>query len=130
MNPHLVSYRDGKRDLTFPLVDSGTLIGRDAGCFVQLTDKRISKRHAIIKKQGDEWIVEDLGSRNGVCVNREKIKHATLRDGDRISFGPIAFEFLTHPFTDGSFVPNHVIDLSSRAEQQTMPGNSPDDSES
>ena len=126
MNAQLVSYRDGKRDVAFPLVDTGTLIGRDAGCFVQLTNSRISKRHAVIKKEGGHWVVEDLGSRNGIRVNGERVTKTTLSDNDKIAFGPLEFEFVMQEFADERIATGHVIDLSSRAAEQTLVRKPPD----
>lgn len=122
MSAHLVSYRDDRTDLVFPLSEeSGTLIGRDAGCMVQLTDARTSKRHALIRKEDDEWVVQDLGSRNGTRVNGADLaKPTVLNDGDRVRFGPVEFEFTTRSFDDAGFAPGHVIDLSSNAAQQTL----------
>jgi pSer/pThr/pTyr-binding forkhead associated (FHA) protein len=121
MNPHLVSYRDGKPDLVYPLADTGTTVGRDAGCLVQVEDARVSKRHAVIRKAGEAWVVEDLGSRNGTRVNGQTVSEVTtIKDGDRLGFGPVELEFTTRAFDDSGFAPGHVIDLSSKAAQRTI----------
>lgn len=121
MKAYLISYKEGTIDLAFPLVDSGTLIGRDAGCLVQLTDPRISKRHALIKHEANDWIIEDLGSKNGTTVNGEQLeKPCRIDDGYMVSFGPMEFEFTTQQPPNESFAPGHVIDLSTNAGLQTI----------
>lgn len=48
----------------------------------------VSARHAAILKQGDRWMLRDLGSRNGTLVNGHKITaDARLDDTDQIRLG-------------------------------------------
>lgn len=63
------------------------LIGRQAGNHVVLRDNRISRVHARIVLEGDDLILEDLGSRAGVLINGQETKRHTLAHGDRIEFG-------------------------------------------
>ena len=77
----------------FPL--NGPLtIGRSAECDVNLTyDQFASVRHAQITISGDTITVEDLGSRNGVWVDDERIEQPTrVKRGDRIQVGETIFE--------------------------------------
>lgn len=48
-------------------------IGRNEGNAVRLTDRNISRRHAILSKEADSFYIEDLGSRNGIRMNNEPI---------------------------------------------------------
>jgi S1-C subfamily serine protease len=48
----------------------------------------VSSRHAAVLKQGDKWLVRDLGSRNGTLVNGHKVSgDLRLDDTDQIRFG-------------------------------------------
>ncbi|HSL24137.1 MAG TPA: SpoIIE family protein phosphatase [Vicinamibacterales bacterium] len=50
--------------------DSGALVfGRAETADVVLDDRLVSRRHARVYSEGDEWLVEDLGARNGTSVN-------------------------------------------------------------
>ncbi|MHB1844870.1 MAG: sigma-54-dependent Fis family transcriptional regulator [Deltaproteobacteria bacterium] len=75
---------------------SGELtFGRSSTCEAVLRDRRVSRRHAQIRPEGESWQLLDLGSRNGVLLNGEKIHgRATLSEGDRIQIGftVLAFE--------------------------------------
>src|SRR5215472_702402 len=65
-----------------------TLIGRDASCRIAIFDPGISRRHARIQCDGEQAVIEDLGSRNGTVVNGVPISGPhTLRNGDRIGMG-------------------------------------------
>jgi predicted component of type VI protein secretion system len=63
-------------------------VGRNASCQLSLDDPLVSRRHALLVVSGDTVTVRDLGSRNGVLVNGEKIDGTvTVGDGDRILIG-------------------------------------------
>lgn len=54
-----------------------TVIGRGDDCTLMLPIAKISKRHARITGSEDGWVIEDLGSRNGVYVDGARIAEAT-----------------------------------------------------
>jgi predicted component of type VI protein secretion system len=61
------------------------LIGRDEQCNLAIDERQVSRRHARIRLMNGEYMLEDLGSKNGTFVNGLELKepHA-LRDGDEI----------------------------------------------
>ncbi|HET7505877.1 MAG TPA: sigma 54-interacting transcriptional regulator [Kofleriaceae bacterium] len=59
--------------------------GRVAAIFVG--DGETSRQHLAIKRGTMGWLLEDLGSRNGTCVNGEPIRFAPLAHGDLIEAG-------------------------------------------
>ena len=69
------------------------VIGRLTGSEIEVDDPGASRRHAEIRRQGDEYLVVDLGSTNGTLVNDSPITEATLEDGDRITIGRTVLEF-------------------------------------
>jgi pSer/pThr/pTyr-binding forkhead associated (FHA) protein len=68
---------------------SGSLyLGRDAGNRIQLHDTEISRRHAEIRCDGEQFLLWDLGSSNGTFVNNERIVEQTeLASGDQVQLG-------------------------------------------
>ncbi|MGH8908747.1 MAG: FhaA domain-containing protein [Egibacteraceae bacterium] len=70
-----------------------TIIGRLPECDVTLDDPSVSRRHARIVRESNQWTVEDLGSTNGVRVNGEQISQRGLREGDRLEFGGVRLAF-------------------------------------
>lgn len=72
----------GKR---FDLAAERSTIGRSNDCEVALDVAAVSRRHAEVIRRGDDFVVEDLGSRNGTFVNSQRIADpTTLKPGDRI----------------------------------------------
>ncbi len=64
------------------------VIGRSSTCNLSLDDALVSRRHAIITNKSDGVWVEDLGSRNGVVVNGNRIPGPTkLTHLDRVTVG-------------------------------------------
>ncbi|MDQ0793208.1 DUF1707 and FHA domain-containing protein [Streptomyces sp. B1I3] len=67
-------------------------IGRDPGNGLRLSHETVSRRHAELIAHGSRWILRDLGSTNGTCVNgRRVIGSVPVRDGDQVSFGRMVF---------------------------------------
>jgi Nif-specific regulatory protein len=86
----------GKRSGTnFPLDPArDTLIGRGTDCHITLPDPLCSRVHAIVRREENErWVIYDQESRNGTLVNGQKIKDATLADGNSIKLGSNEFDF-------------------------------------
>ncbi len=67
----------------------GILLGRAPECDVVLDSERISRQHArIYQDPFDRWIVEDLGSRNGVWVSGQRIEARAVVPGEKMTIGP------------------------------------------
>lgn len=64
-------------------------IGRHPDSIVVLPSGSVSSHHATIKRRGDGFYVQDLGTTNGTKVNGVDVEEAKLSDGDKITFGDI-----------------------------------------
>ncbi len=63
------------------------VIGRSSDLDMVLVEDMVSRRHAKMFVNGDEVVVQDLGSTNGTFVNGERVKRAKVNEGDRILIG-------------------------------------------
>ena len=72
---------------------ASTLIGRLRECDVTLDDPSVSRRHARIRREGGDYVIEDLRSTNGVRVNGEDRDYARLADGDELELGSVRLSF-------------------------------------
>ena len=81
----------GPAELSAP---SGAVLGRSRDCDVVLDDPNVSRRHAEVRPSGGSWIVNDLGSTNGVKVNGRRIEGPqSLKPGDTIEIGTSRLTF-------------------------------------
>jgi len=72
----------------------GAVLGRSRECDVVLGDSNVSRRHAEIRPSGAGWVVEDLGSTNGVRVNGTPTHGPTeIKGGDRVELGTVRVTF-------------------------------------
>ena len=75
------------------LREAVTVIGRSRRCDIVLTDPNVSRQHAEIRRQDDGFMALDLGSTNGMRINRRDVKQAVLQHGDRIELGTAELVF-------------------------------------
>jgi len=93
---HLEVLVDGQSRRIVPLAGE-VVVGRDPDCDLSIDHNRISRRHARFVEDGDQWLVEDLGSKNGVQLNDRRIADQELTEGDVVTIGPIQLRFRAGP---------------------------------
>ncbi len=74
---------------------SGTMnIGRAGDNQISIQDPTISRHHAWIKAEGEDFMIFDIGSANGTFVNDERVQEPRgLKNGDVVRFGDAEFVF-------------------------------------
>lgn len=78
----------GQRPVSRSFVQPEVLVGRDPLADIALKDGAVSTRHARLSYHDGQWWLDDLGSRNGTRLNRERLEGATvLISGDEIKCG-------------------------------------------
>jgi Zn-dependent protease with chaperone function len=98
LDPHLALVSaDGSSSYTLRRLI--TRIGRSSDNDIVLDNDRVSRYHSEIVREsgpeGDEFVVIDKQSRNGVWVNRRRIKNsAAIKPGDLIRIGRQEFTFV------------------------------------
>ena len=90
----LIQCPDGETK-TVPLTGERLSIGRSSAaelCFPE--DAGLSRQHFAFESEGDDWTVQDLGSKNGTFVNNIPLKaRLILKPGDRITAGHLLIVF-------------------------------------
>ena len=89
MPAHLLSLTDGPSILLDKPI---LLFGRHADCDVQLNSKKVSRRHCCIVQVGENLVVRDLGSTNGVRINGERVVEGVLIPGDELVIGNYRYQ--------------------------------------
>ncbi|MBC8116294.1 MAG: FHA domain-containing protein [Candidatus Saccharimonas sp.] len=65
-----------------------TTIGRSESNVLWLPDLAVSRRHAVLIRDGMVFVIRDLGSRNGIRLNDQPVREAVLRDAAEVQIGP------------------------------------------
>ncbi len=80
-----------ERRIPFPLSDDVPEVtaGSLPDNAIYLPYKGISRRHFSLTKKGSGWLLQDLGSTNGVLLNGKKVSSQILKPGDVIETGAI-----------------------------------------
>ena len=90
----LIQCPDGQMK-TVPLTGGRLSIGRSSAaelCFPE--DAGLSRQHFAFEPEGDEWTVQDLGSKNGTFVNNIALKaRLILKPGDRVTAGHLVIVY-------------------------------------
>jgi hypothetical protein len=84
---------DGRRQRELLLV-SKIVVGRDPTCDLSEADPLLSRRHAEFSISGDDIVVRDLGSRNGIYINGTRIAEGTLQSGDIVRVGHLQMQYV------------------------------------
>ena len=79
---------------SYRLEQPATTIGRHPDSDVFLDDITVSRRHVVIDRMVNRYVLRDVGSLNGTYVNRERVDEATLRHGDELQIGRYRLSFV------------------------------------
>jgi hypothetical protein len=81
------------------------VIGRCGECDLPLNSKKASRKHCEVRFEGEQVVVEDLGSTNGTFLNGEPLHGSrVLQAGDRIHIGGVTITYchVDSEFTSGA----------------------------
>lgn len=70
------------------------ILGRGAGCDIQLPDSEVSRRHAMLEIRDEEATVTDLGSTNGTYVEGVRVESTTIASHQEFSLGTTTLMFI------------------------------------
>jgi hypothetical protein len=85
------SLYDGYRRM--PLNEAVVTIGRSLDNDIILDDKRVSRRHAQLRRKYGQYVLYDLDSTGGTSVNGRPTREAPLQHGDIIALGGVKVRF-------------------------------------
>ena len=89
----LVLVQGGQPIRSWPLAAAELTIGRAEQSDIPLADPGVSRNHARVVREGDDFIVEDLRSTNGTEVNGQPIRRRRLANGDLLKLASSTLQF-------------------------------------
>lgn len=97
----LIVQRGPSAGARFLLDADRTVAGRSPDADIFLDDVTVSRKHVEFVREGDGFVVRDVGSLNGTYVNRDRIERATLRANDEVQIGKFRMTFHPSPVRSG-----------------------------
>jgi hypothetical protein len=79
---------------SYRLEGAATTVGRHPDSDIFLDDITVSRRHVLIERDDQGFLLRDVGSLNGTYVNKERADEARLRSGDELQIGRYRISFL------------------------------------
>ena len=112
-------------------IERAAILGRLETNDIPVHDKKASREHAKIYRQGQTFAIVDLNSSNGTFVNGEQITKRVLKTGDEITIGVVHLLF-EHAEADGAKAAGpqrKSLDeaFESAADSEKKPGATADD---
>ena len=92
MKTFALGLRQGLQRTIYPLSET-TTIGRAPENTITVVHQTVSRQHARLSLKGDNWIIEDLGSVNGIVFEGKRVDNLKLRPGDTFRIGEVEFYF-------------------------------------
>jgi hypothetical protein len=89
----LVALNGLHADEDFRLHVGDNVIGGDSTCDIVLSDRAISRRHCVVRFEGDRFDIADLSSKSRTFVNGKPVQRNELIDNDLVQLGDVEFEF-------------------------------------
>ena len=120
MTPKLIVITGSLQGTTFDLGGDESSVGREAGNDVCLLDPSVSRRHALIKKDGDRFKLVDLDSFNGTFVNGVPVSERLLQHADQITVGDVMLLFLLREVEEAAPAARVNFDDSKLVTQSTV----------
>lgn len=81
----------------FELGTERVTIGRTDDNQIVLPDEGVSREHAAIEVEGEDFYIVDLSSQNGVFLNNEKVERQKLKYWDEIQIHNFVIKFMAKP---------------------------------
>jgi general secretion pathway protein A len=94
VRPTLVISMQGAADREVTVTAPRLLIGRGEEADVRIDSVFVSRYHSLIVHNGDQDLMIDLGSTNGLIVNSRRVVRRALRHRDLIQIGPARVMYL------------------------------------
>ncbi len=85
---------DGGETVVVSVGEGSLRFGRGQASDVVLEDRSVSRRHAVVTRTGEEVVLWDDRSLNGVHVNGQRVAQAVLQHGDAIALGEVQMRFV------------------------------------
>ena len=113
---------DGAVVQRWAIGDQAAAVGRDETADITIRDDTLSRRHFMIWREGDSFLIKDLNSQNGTWVDGQRVQGTTLPQNVCIAAGHTLFMFSEHnlPASPAGVIPTALAAQSAAGGPQTL----------
>ena len=86
---HLVLLDTERAGTVYPLATEDLRVGKAPDNDVVIDHPTVSRNHLVVRRQGDRFLVQDLGSTNGTFLDGAQVREAYLRPGALLEVGDV-----------------------------------------
>jgi pSer/pThr/pTyr-binding forkhead associated (FHA) protein len=79
----------------YPLDKPKLVIGRSVEADLNLLDPLVSRKHCVIEKQDDAYVIRNVSTTNPLLLNDQAISEKRLYAGDQLKIGSAALAFIS-----------------------------------
>jgi pSer/pThr/pTyr-binding forkhead associated (FHA) protein len=119
---------DGSREERWEISGEPLVVGRNGRAQISIEDDGISRRHFLIVRDGEDYVIKDLSSRNGTWVEGRRVFAEKLRHNDCILAGRTQFLFADSDIASASTArgqtgPNgtQIVHVERKLEESVVP---------
>jgi pSer/pThr/pTyr-binding forkhead associated (FHA) protein len=102
--------------------DQPVAVGRDESADLLIPDDTLSRRHFLIWREGETFLIKDLGSQNGTWVDGERAQGTKLSHNVCIVAGRTVFMFCEHRLHAGAITAQTAFVLPAALAGQPATG--------
>ena len=86
----------------------------------------LSTKHVRLLRVGDDWAIQDRGSRNGTCLNGYRVDYAELHDRDVFQVGRTFFMFRRYMGLASESILTDIVEQAPSESQPSLASLSPE----
>jgi pSer/pThr/pTyr-binding forkhead associated (FHA) protein len=101
IGPRLVCTSASGESKIFPLKKTKLVIGRSIEADLNLQDPLVSRKHCVIEKRDNEFLVRNVSTTNPLLLNEVTIAEKRLYTGDQLKIGNTTLAFISDRAEDG-----------------------------
>ena len=100
VGPRLVCTSASGKSKIIPLKKAQLVIGRSVEADLNLQDPLVSRKHGVIEKRDNEYLVRNVSTTNPLLLNDVAIAQKRLFTGDQLKIGNTTLAFVSDRFED------------------------------
>jgi pSer/pThr/pTyr-binding forkhead associated (FHA) protein len=115
IGPRLVCTTAGGESKIYPLKKSKLVIGRSAEADLNLLDPLVSRKHCVIEKRDNTFIVRNVSTTNPLLLNEKEIAEKRLYTGDQLRIGSATLAYISDRPEDAKNIDTKMLNQKKQS---------------